>query len=98
MQVLDEIGDDFFGRTFYGKRNYKVKRISYHQWRSDFRGRNCSLTIEKVLWGDYLRILLNTGDCETRAVSLDFKGVHDLKAFEFDLASKLMDVFSKWRN
>ena len=73
MQLLHQFGDDFIGRTFYGRRKYKVKRIGHNQWRSDLRGRDWSLTIEKALWGDYWRILLNTGDCKTKAFSLPFK-------------------------
>ena len=97
MQLLYEFGDDFFGRTFYGRRKYKVKRISYNQWRSDLRGRDWSLTIEKVSWGDYLRINLKTGDRETRALSLAFKREQNLIAFGFALTSELSKVFGEWR-
>jgi hypothetical protein len=97
MQLLYEFGDDNFGRTFYGRRKYKVKRIGYNQWRSDLRGRDWSLTIEKVSWGDYLRINLKTGDRETRAVSLAFKREQNLIAFGFALTSELSKVFGEWR-
>jgi hypothetical protein len=97
MQLLYEFGDDFFGRTFYGRRKYKVKRINYNQWRSELRGRDWSLMIEKVLWGDYWRIDLKTGDRMTRAVSLAFKREQNIIAFGFALTSELSKVFSEWR-
>jgi hypothetical protein len=97
MQLLHQFGDDFIGRTFYGRRKYKVKRISHNQWRSDLRGRDRSLTIEKALWGDYWRILLNTGDGKTKAFSLPFKREQNIMAFGFTLTSELSKVFSEWR-
>lgn len=96
MQLLREYGDDFFGRTFYGRRKYKVKRISYNQWRSDLRGRDWSLTIEKVLWGDYLRINLKTSAPEIRALSFAFKREQDIISFGYSLTSELSKVYSEW--